>query len=777
MTRSRSTALTLAGFLFIVFVPQAAAQGTYQDYVRAERFLASNLDSLVLNESITSRWVGETDSLWYRREEAGGGRFLLVDPVAGTRGPAFDHERLAEALSTATDSSYDGRNLPFRTFSFTEDRGAIRFQVRRTSWECDLSSYTCNTSERGERGGYRNGRSPDGRWEAFARDHNLYVRDLKSGEEIQLTDDGRADYDYAQALASPVDMIRQGRQDVERPLRVRWSPDSQRLVTFRLDSRSARRYGVYQSVPDDQIRPKFFTYVYPVPGETGVPFAEPVVFDVRQREQVQVDMPAIPILYTTGAPLLSWSNDGERLYYAYTSRGYKQKRLLEIDPRTGESRTMVEETADTHVDPHMSHYRFIDEGKEVLWSSERDGWHHLYLYDGATGALVNQVTRGPWVVREIHRIDAEQRQVYFTAGGREAGRDPYLRHLYRIDLDGSDLTLLTPEAADHDVSFSPSGDFFLDTYSRVDMPPVTVLRSSRDGGVVQELERADVSRLLATGWRFPEPFHGKGSDGETDIYGVMWRPSTFDSTGSYPVVEQVYTGPHDFHVPKTFNAFRSTAQSIAELGFITVMIDGMGTGRRSRAFGDVSYENLGGGGIEDHIAVLRQLAERYPQLDLSRVGIYGHSAGGYDAAHALLTHPDFYKAAVSSAGNHDHRLDKAWWTELWMGSEIGEHYEKQSNPALADRLEGKLLLIHGEVDENVHPSSTLRLADALIEANKDFDMFIMPNGTHGIGRHPYFIRKRWDYFVEHLLGKEPPSYRIGAEKADREEAQTSASRP
>jgi dipeptidyl aminopeptidase/acylaminoacyl peptidase len=330
-----------------------------------------------------------------------------------------------------------------------------------------------------------------------------------------------------------------------------------------------------------------------------------------------------------------------------------------------------------------------------------------------------------------------------------------------VNLDGTGLKLLTPEDADHSATFSPSGAYFVDTYSRVDLPPVSVLRRSADGAVVVELERADISRLLATGWRYPEPFVAKARDGTTDIYGLIWRPTNFDSTRKYPVVEQVYTGPHGFFVPKTFNAYRSPSQGIAELGFITVMVDGMGTAGRSRAFHDASYRKLGDG-VADHIPALKQIAAKYPYMDLTRVGIWGHSAGGYDAAHAIMKYPEFYKVAVSSAGNQDHRLDKAVWNTQWMGMPVGEHYVQQSNITMAPRLEGKLFLMHGDLDDNVPISATLQLVDALVKANKDFDLLILPGANHGAGGHPYFVRRRWDYFVKHLLGVDPPAgYRLG----------------
>ena len=407
--------------------------------------------------------------------------------------------------------------------------------------------------------------------------------------------------------------------------------------------------------------------------------------------------------------------------------------------------------------------RAINDGRERIWSSERDGWNHFFLYDTQTGAVKNQITKGDWVIRAIDYVDEKARVLYFSAGGRESGRDPYLRAVYKVNLDGSGLTLLTSENADHAVSFSPDGKYFVDAFSRVDLPTVSVVRSAQDGHIVMPLEKADVSKLTAMGWKFPEPFKAKAADGQTDLYGVIWRPTNFDPSKKYPVVENIYTGPQGAFVPKTFAAYHNQQQAIAELGFITVFVDGRGTALRSRPFRAFAYHNLGfGAGGDDHITVFKQMAAKYPYMDLTRVGVWGHSAGGYDSTHAILTHPEFYKVAVSSAGCHDNRMDKATWNEQWMGWPVDKNYEEVSNYTLAPHLRGKLFLAHGDVDENVPMPATIKLVDALVKSNKDFDFLIMPNRPHGFGNDPYFVRRRWDYFVKNLLGVDPPSdFQIG----------------
>ncbi|MGD2217444.1 MAG: DPP IV N-terminal domain-containing protein [Gemmatimonadales bacterium] len=766
-TLSGRVALSLAA-LVLVGCTAAYAQGTREDYQRAERFLRPSVDSLVLNERVAPNWIAETDRFWYRRELPDGKQFLLVDPDQNTRDPAFDHERLAAGLSEAVaDTQYVGTDLPFDEFEFVEEKAAIRVEADGAEFVCDLTDYACEKREPEEEPEERRleEESPDGKWVAFLEDHNVYVRSVETNEVIQLSDDGVEGYDYTEYLPSTPDMVQEGTIDIEIPVAAMWSPDSRRIFSYRLDRRSARTFTVVQSSPEDRLRPIAYTYYYALPGELGLTRAEPVIFDVTQRTSVAVQTEPVNLLYygPLWYPGFKWSEDGQRVYFPYVERGFGRVELREADAETGTVRTVVSEHGEPYVDAFNWSLEILGDGAEVVWSSERSGWRHLYLYDGTSGRVKNRITSGPWVVRWIEYVDEETRQLYFVAGGREEGRDPYLRHAYRVGLNGRGLRLLTPEHADHDVRFSPTGSYFVDSYSRVDLAPVSVLRRSSDGTVVMELERADIERLLATGWRYPEPFKGKARDGETDIYGIIWRPSNLDTTKTYPIVEYVYTGPHSFHVPKGFSAYREGSQAIAELGFITVQVDGLGTNGRSREFNSFSYKNLGDGGLADRIGVIREMAARYHYMDIERVGIWGHSAGGYDATRAILTHPEFYDVAVSSAGNHDHRMDKAIWVEQWMGSEVGDHYVEQSNVTQAHRLEGKLFLIHGELDNNVHPASTMQVVDALIEANKDFDLLIVPNRYHGLN-NPYVNRRRWDFFVRHLLGVEPPDgFEIGGE--------------
>jgi dipeptidyl-peptidase 4 len=760
-------------FVFItsLYTASAAAQGTLADYQRAERFLPGNLRHHVFLADVEPRWIGKTNRFWYRRNRPQGTDFVLVDAEKNTSAPAFDHARLAVALTQAAKQTYSATDLPFSDFEFVDGEKEIRFPVGEAIWVCNLATYECKQDISGPEKAME-ALSPNNRWSAYVSDHNLYLRDVSTGTVLQLTNDGIAAWDYAIPLPSLRLMVEQGTADVKQRAAVFWSPDSSKLVTYRIDSRNAGRFTSLQYVPADQLRPRAFTYVYPLPGEV-LAKAEPIIFEVQSGKRIAVQTPPLELPFQDG-PGFEWEADSRSFYYDYDERGYKAKELRVVDAATGEQKVLVREQADSYVDPGETFFRFVDSSQEILWSSERDGWNHLYLYSRKTGQVENPVTQGPWVVREVVRVDDKNRRVYFLGSGREKNEDPYQTHLYCVGLDGKNLRLLTPENASHATQFSPDGRFFVDTFSRPDLAGESVLRRAEDGGEIRTLEKTDLGELQQTGWKFAEPFQGKAADGTTDIYGLIWRPSNFDPSKHYPIVEHVYTGPQGYFVPKTMNA-SLRLQTVAELGFIVVMVDGRGTAGRSRAFHQFSYRNLGGA-FDDHVALIKQMAEKYPYMDLTRVGIFGTSAGGYGAAHAMLVHPEFYRVCVSISGDHDARLDKAWWNEAYQGYPVQDDYAAQSNVTLADRLQGHLLLEHGDVDDNVHPVETMRFADALIKANKNFDMLLVPNMYHGeSGEHAdYLIRRRWDYLVQHLLGvTPPPGFAI---KADRDPAGNGARR-
>ena len=580
----------------------------------------------------------------------------------------------------------------------------------------------------------QSGKSPDGKWLAFIKDYNLCVRNLKSGEEFTLSNNGTEEDAYSK--------------------RFRWSGDSQKIVVLRIRKGDDRKIYLIESSPKDQLQPKLHTISYTKPGDR-ILISKPQLFNVVLKRQIPVSDELFENPWSISD--IHWSPDSERFTFLYNQRGHQELRIISVTADTGETSIIVDEQSKTFIDyagKRFSHH--LDSGEEIIWMSERDGWNHLYLYDAKTGCVKNQITKGPWVVRGVEKVDETKRQIWFRAGGIRERQDPYYVHLCRVNFDGSGFIVLTEGDGTHEVVFSPDRRFFFDRWSRVDQPPITDLRDANDGKLICELERADWSELLKTGWCPPERFVAKGRDGKTDIYGIIIRPGNFDPNYKYPVIEQIYAGPHGAFVPKSFG-IKTRQQAIAELGFIVVQIDGMGTSHRSKSFHDICWKNLGDSGFPDRILWMKAAAAKYPQMDIKRVGIYGGSAGAQSALRALLAHGDFYKVAVADCGCHDNRMDKIWWNELWMGWPVGPHYEEQSNVTQAHKLQGKLLLTVGELDKNVDPASTMQVIDALIKADKDFDMLVVPGRGHGVGETPYASRRRMDFFVRHLLGVEPRS--------------------
>ncbi len=573
--------------------------------------------------------------------------------------------------------------------------------------------------------------SPDGKWEAVVRDHNLVLRDVATGAIEPLTSDADSNNTYAAESESP---------------EVYWAPDSQRLVAMRLRPGSQRRVYVIESAPADQIQPKLDSYPYLKPGD-DVPVRKPHLFDVAAKKEIPVadDLFANP--WSIGD--VRWSADSRRFTFLYNQRGHQVLRIVAVDAATGAARPIVEERSRTFIDYSGKFFcEYLDETGEIIWMSERDGWNHLYLYDAQTGTVKNQITRGEWVVRSVDWVDKARRQIWFQAGGIRPGQDPYYLHLCRVNFDGSGLTILTEGNGTHSAQFSPDRRYFVDTWSRVDRPPVHELRRSEDGKLVCKLEEADAGNL-----GLPEPFAAKGRDGVTDIYGVIWRPKSFDPRRKYPVIESIYAGPQDSFAPKAFHA-TSPQQELADDGFIVVQLDGMGTSNRSKKFHDVCWKNLQDAGFPDRILWIKAAAAKYPYMDLTRVGIYGTSAGGQNAMRALLDHGDFYKVAVADCGCHDNRMDKIWWNEQWLGWPVDDSYVRSSNVVDAHKLRGQLLLMVGELDRNVDPASTMQVVNALIKADKDFELLVMPGAGHGVARTPYGWRRLRDFFARNLLRQE-----------------------
>jgi dipeptidyl-peptidase 4 len=747
--------------------PQDVAAPLLADYQRAEQRLGSNASKLVYRAEVAPEWL-TGDRFWYRVLTPDGHEFVLVDAARGTRERAFDHERLARALTEAAGTEHSPWSLSLERLEPVQDGRGLGFELDRRRWTCDVVEYRCERPATAIERETDAVLSPDRRFAALSREHDLWVRDMTTGAERRLTTDGAARHGYG--------TDNEGWRRSARPA-VTWSPDGTKLLTYRLDERGV---GEMHLLETQQGRPRLHSWPYALPGDTVVPMHEWLVIDVAGGSVVPLRAAADHQRTSSCCGRLrgdaigdtEWSPDGRHVAYVSVSRDYRDVALRVADAATGDVRTVLEERGEPFFESSgggrgVPNWRVLHDRGEVVWYSFRDGWGHLYLHDLHSGAQKNRITSGAWTVVDVVHVDRTGGWVYFTAVGRENGRNPYHRHFYRVRLNGRNLTLLTPEDADHVVSVSPDGRFFVDTRSTIDTAPVTVLRRA-DGRVVRTLEEADISRLLDTGYTHPLPFTAKARDGETDLFGVMYRPSNFDPSRRYPVINNIYPGPQAGSIgPRTFSAARrGNAQALAELGFIVVQIDALGTPMRSRDFHAYYYGDLADNGLPDQIAAMRELAARHPWIDLSRVGIYGHSGGGFATAAAMLQHPDFFHVGVASAGNIDNRGYTYYWGEKWQGAlqpqpDGTDTYSNQAVQLRAENLRGRLLLAYGTMDNNVHPNMTLLLIDELIRHNRDFDVIVMPNRNHGFGSEAYFVRRTWDYVVQHLLGAQPPrEYRL-----------------
>lgn len=737
---------TCMGAMLFCAATTAFAQGRKEDYECMRQWQTTARQS-VYRSRVQPHWSADNRRGWYRLLVAQNEyEFVVFDTTNGTRRLAFDAEKLAAELAKQTGQQIFPERLPFEFITLIDDSNDVRFTYDRRvwTWSDDLGQLTSapetppaplppEDADEPRRRRRNNHPSPDGTAIVTRRDNNLLLR--KQGEEHEqpLTTDGTAANFYEERMS--------------------WSPDGHYLLAWKTVPGEDHKVYLIESSPRDQTQPKLHNYDYHKPGDR-LPITKPVLIDVASGKVTPIADDLFPNPWSMSHE--TWSADSTRCWFLYNQRGHQTLRWIEVLAATGAARTIIDETSPTFVDYAYKQYLHrIEATNELVWMSERDGWNHLYLIDGDTGSVKNAITTGPWIVRGVDRVDEEKRQLWFHAGGIHAEQDPYHVHYCRANFDGSGLTILTEGDGTHHIEWSPSGAFFIDTYSRVDLPPVTELRRE-DGSLACVLERADVSHLLKSNWKTPERFVAKGRDGTTDIHGVIYWPTQFDPDKKYPVIECIYAGPHGSHVPKEFRTSHY-GQDLAELGFIVVRMDGMGTSHRSKAFHDVCWKNLGDSGFPDRILWMQAAAKKYLQMDLNRVGIFGGSAGGQSAVRALEAHGDFYKAAVADCGCHDNRMDKVWWNELWMGYPVGPHYAEQSNVTNAHKLQGKLLLIVGELDRNVDPASTMQVADALIRANKDFDLLVMTGAGHGSAESPYGQRRRADFFVRHLWHREPRS--------------------
>ena len=713
--------ITLAIVAFTSFTTNAQSDKkvlTAADYEAATQSLGINTSKLVYRNNVIPNWLSD-GRLWYAVTVPGGMEYVLIDPTNGSRKTGPDKKSI----------------LP------------------------DTTNATAATGGR-RRGGGLISISPDGKKSAFIKDWNLWVGDIATKKETQLTTDGKKDYGYATDNA--------GWTHSDRPIML-WSPDSKKIATFQQDQRHvSNMYLVTTNVG----APKLEAWKYPLPEDKKIIQIERVIIEVDMPKVIRLKISPDDRRGTLSDDIASgspyddnyWNADGSKLVFVSTSRDHKMEKIRIADAVTGDVKEVFEEKVATQYESGQGaiNIRYLDKTNELIWYSERDDWGHLYLYDITTGQLKNQITKGAFVVTQLLKVDVANRVLYFYANGRETGRDPYFSHFYRINFDGSNLTLLTPEDGNHAVSISTDGKYFTDNYSKPNVPPVAVLRDMQ-GRLITTLEKTDISKLTATGWKAPEPIKVKSSDGKWDLYGLMFTPKDFDKTKKYPIVNYIYPGPQGGGVgSRSFSAARSDHQSLADLGFIVIIIDGACNPNRSKSFHDACYGNMGSNTLDDQVAGIKQLAATRPFLDLDKVGVWGHSGGGFATADAMFTYPDFYKVGISESGNHDNRNYEDDWGERYIGLMEKDidgktNYEKQANQINAGNLKGKLMLAHGGMDDNVPPYNTYLVVEALQKANKDFDLVIFPNARHGYGAESYYMtRRRWDYFAKNLMGAEIP---------------------
>jgi len=737
---------SLLTFIWMISTATVYSQGLLADYKRSEK-LKTEWKDKVFHSPTQIKWQeGKVFSYVLRDEQ--GLHYVKIDPLTLEKSPLLDRDKLAKALSEKLEGEISSKELQLSQLEITDS--LLLFVHKGETWEWKEDTEILNKKEReeGRSSRYWGTRdselegppttSPDKGKEAFIRDYNVIVKDLATGKSDQLTKDGNLGEYYTTNL--------------------KWSPDGKKLAVFMMRPAAVRKLTLIASAPEDQLQPKVMERDYVKPGD-ALPIRRPVIIDLESKKSWKADLNLMPDQFSLNR--LNWAKNSKSVTWEYNQRSHQRYTVFEMDASTGNAREVIDERSNTFIDYSGKYYRKdLEDRNQIIWSSERDGWRHLYLIDSSTGKVIRQLTKGEWVVRQVLHVDEEAGLIYFTGSGKDPKEDPYHLHLYRVELDGKGLTQLTKENANHDITLSKGGAYFIDLFSRQDLPPTTVLKSGKDGSVLMQLEKAAIEGLESSGWKAPEIFSAKGRDGKTDIWGLIITPTNFDPSKKYPVIEYIYAGPHSSFVPKSFSPNYNGLNELAELGFVVVQMDGMGTSNRSKAFHDVAWRNIGDAGFPDRIAWIKAAAKANPYMDLDRVGIFGTSAGGQSSTGALLFHPDFYKVAVSSCGCHDNRMDKIWWNEQWMGFPSGDHYEKCSNVVNAGNLKGDLLLIVGEVDDNVDPSSTYQLVDQLIKHEKVFEFLMVPGMGHSSGG-TYGERKRRDFFVKHLLGVEPPDWNKG----------------
>ncbi|MCT4637232.1 MAG: prolyl oligopeptidase family serine peptidase [Bacteroidales bacterium] len=743
----------------VISVTTIWSQTTTDRYRQAEQLLSFNLKKKLYNQYLNAQWT-DNNNLWFKTVTRKGTEYLFVKSRTGKKNQLFNQQLLAKKLSKELNKDITPFALGISDVKYSEKSKALSFKKDEYNWVFDIKKGKLSKEDKIEKSNPLKSTSPDKQYTVEVKNHNLILTNNNTKQTKDLTNNGTTTYGYGESLSWYFVKNESKNTPDKFDIEVYWTNNSKKIIVPRYNREHARKLYMYRSLPDDGTRASILSYERPIAGDSLVTTVDYVIIDINTGNITKVDLK--PNAAFLGTYIYTTKDNNNKAYRVQFNRGYQSRDLIEIDLETGKTRTIYTESSETYVDVYNEYLYILADEDAFLWQSEEDGWNHIYKRSLKDGSLIKQITEGEYVVRSVVDVDVKKNQILFMASGKESG-DPYFKYLYSTTLNGETAKLLTPESADHNISLSPSKEYFIDNYSRIDLPNIAKLRSGKKSGYSKVILKEDIEDLKQMGWKPAQPFKLKARDGKTDIYGVIFLPTNFDPNKSYPVIDGTYSGPQTIRSPKTFRrAVLNNDLALAELGFIVVNIDGLGSAFRSKKFHDFSYRNLGDIGAPDHIKAIKELAEKHSYIDATRVGIYGHSAGGYDAVRAMLMHPDFYKAGVSSAGNHDHRIAKAWWPELYMGYPAGEHYDDQSNFTHADKLKGKLLLIHGREDQNVNPAASMRMADELIKQNKDFDLIMIPGRDHStVYYDKYLIRKRWDFFVKHLAGEDiPDEYKI-----------------
>ncbi|MGM5469461.1 DPP IV N-terminal domain-containing protein [Flavobacteriaceae bacterium LMO-SS05] len=729
--------------------PIQSQEITKDHYERAVSFMYDNYNNkTAFNLYTTVNWFKDGSGLWFIDYSKVKKTYRTVDFKNYKVVELFNQEKLALALSKLTNEPIESNNLSISNIEHLKN-GNIDFSFDEKNYTVNLKSYELFLKEDKEKDNKNEfeSTSPDGKWIAYSKDYNLFIKSTETGIEHQLSFDGKKDYEYA-TYYGWFDIMEGENGARPKHFNVNWSEDSKWLSADIVDFRNAEKMYLLNQSIDSLYRPKLLSYYRGSPGDTTMVHVTPVFYNINTKKEVKTTLPTGTHINSVA---VEWMKKSGMLLAEYSDRGYKKEVLKLVDLNSGTEQTLIEETSETNIDNFW--FRKLEDMQKVIFLSERSGWRQLYMVDLKTNKIT-AVTHGNYYINSVSHIDEANEIIYFLASGKEANNNPYHQQLYKVSFDGK-LTLLTPENTHHSISFSEDGKYFADNYSTINIPTKTALRDSKTGKLLVELTRADVSEAQSKGWHSPEVFQLTAKDGKTTIYGALWKPSNFDPNILYPIIDATYTGPHTQVFPKSFDRCFSN-QDLAELGFIVMNVDGLGTSGRSKEFHDHSYKNMGNN-LEDHVLAIKYLGKKYSWIDANRVGIFGHSAGGYDTGRAMLAFPDFYKVGVASSGDHDFRMEKAWWPEMYQGWPVDDTYEKVSNITNAGNLKGKLLLVHGGIDDNVNPSATFKFAEALVNADKEFDLLILPSQRHGYeGKaRKYFIKKRWNYFVEYLKGDTP----------------------